>query len=127
MSKTRVSIKGTKDGLLITLGKGDLTDCLAELGALLRDKASFFKGISEISVVPGATGRIGVSFEYSTSDITIHALETGLSLDIFPKRIEIMATDVEENDFFFVTFFVSYRFGKVVDASGIIDADGLFR
>lgn len=44
MSETRVSIKGTKDGLLITLGEGDLTDCLAELGALLRDKASFFKG-----------------------------------------------------------------------------------
>ena len=36
-------------------------------------RASFFKGIKEIGLVPGATGRIGVSFEYSTSDITIHA------------------------------------------------------
>ena len=89
-------------------------------------KASFFKGISEISVVPGATGRVGVSFEYSTSDITIHAIETGVSLDIFPKRIEIMATDIEKNNFFFFTLFVSYRFGRVVDASGIIDDQILF-
>ncbi len=88
-------------------------------------KASFFKGIKEISVVPGAYARAGVSFEYSTSDVTIHALETGVSLDLFPKRIEIMATDIEKNNFFFLTLFVSYRFGRVVDARGIMDADEL--
>jgi len=84
-------------------------------------RASFFKGISEISIIPGATARAGVSFEYSTSDITIHALETGVALDVFPRRIEIMATDIEKNDFLFLTLFVSYRFGKVIDQSGIMD------
>lgn len=82
-------------------------------------KASFFKGINEISVVPGAFGKIGLSFEYSKSDITIHALETGLILDAFPKKIPIM--DTEQNNFLFLTLFISYRFGRVVDASGIID------
>jgi hypothetical protein len=82
-------------------------------------KASFFKGFNEISVVPGAYARFGLSFEYSKSDITIHALETGLILDAFPKKIPIM--DTEENDFLFLTLFVSIRFGRVVDASGIID------
>jgi len=82
-------------------------------------KASFFKGINEISVVPGAYGKIGLSFEYSKSDITIHALETGLLLDAFPKKIPIM--DTEQNNFLFFTLFISYRFGRVVDASGIID------
>ena len=90
-------------------------------------RSSFFKGIKEISVVPGACGRAGVSFEYSKSDITIHAIETGVALDIFPKRIEIMATDIEKNNFFFLTLFVSYRFGRVVDASGILDEEDLFR
>jgi len=82
-------------------------------------RASFFKGIDEISVVPGAYGRLGLSFEYSRSDITLHAIETGLTLDIFPKKIPIM--DTEENNFLFLTLFISYRFGRVVDASGVID------
>lgn len=82
-------------------------------------RASFFKGFDEISVVPGAYGRFGLSFEYSKSDIKIHALEAGLVLDLFPKKIPIM--DTEQNDFYFLSLFVSYRFGRVVDASGIID------
>lgn len=81
-------------------------------------RASFFKGINEISVMPGIYGRFGMSFEYSTSDINIHAIETAVSLDLFPKRMEILATD--QNNFFFLTLSVSYRFGKVVDARGII-------
>ena len=89
-------------------------------------KASFFRGFNEIKVVPGATGRAGVSFEYSTNDLTIHAIESGLSLDVFPKRIEIMATETKKNNFIFVTLFVSYRFGRVVDASGIVDTGELF-
>lgn len=86
-------------------------------------KASFFKGIDEISVVPGAYGRVGLSFEYSRHDITLHALETGFTLDIFPKAIPIMAT--EKNNFIFFSLFISYRFGKVVDATGIIDEKDL--
>jgi hypothetical protein len=82
-------------------------------------KASFFKGIDEISVVPGGYGKLGISFEYSKSDITLHALETGLVIDVFPKKIPIM--DTEQNDFLFLSLFISYRFGRVVDKSGIID------
>jgi len=29
--------------------------------------------------------------------------------------------DTEENDFYFLALFISYRFGRVVDASGVID------
>jgi len=82
-------------------------------------KASFFKGINEISVVPGGYVKVGISFEYSKSDITLHALETGLVLDVFPKKIPIM--DTEQNNFLFLSLFISYRFGRVVDKSGIID------
>ena len=89
-------------------------------------RASFFKGLKEISFVPGATASAGFSFEYSTSDISIHALEAGLTLNFFPKRIEIMAMDIQNNSFYFVSLFVSYRFGKVIDASGIVDSDDLY-
>jgi hypothetical protein len=86
-------------------------------------RASFFKGFNEISVMPGAFGRFGISFEYSSSDVTLHAIETAVSLDLFPKRMDIMAT--EKNNFYFLTLTVSYRFGKVVDARGIIDEEDL--
>lgn len=39
-----VSIKGTKDGLLVTLGEGDLASILGELEARLGNTAWFFKG-----------------------------------------------------------------------------------
>ena len=39
-----VAIKGTRDGLLVTLGEGELADLLAELGERLGSTASFFKG-----------------------------------------------------------------------------------
>ena len=87
-------------------------------------RASFFKGIDETRITPGVYGRFGISFEYSKSDITIHAIETGVSLDLFPREMEIMAT--EKNNFFFFTLFVSYRFGKVVDAKGIVDEGDLY-
>ena len=38
--------------------------------------------------------------------------------------MKIMAT--QKNDFYFLTLFVSYRFGKVVDAKGIVDESDLY-
>jgi hypothetical protein len=87
-------------------------------------RASFFKGINETKIMPGIYGRFGFSFEYSKSDITIHAIETGVSLDLFPKEMVIMAT--EHNNFYYLTLFVTYRFGKVVDAKGIVDEGSLY-
>jgi hypothetical protein len=87
-------------------------------------RASFFKGINETKIMPGIYGRFGFSFEYSKSDITIHAVETGVSLDLFPKEMVIMAT--EHNNFYYLTLFVTYRFGKVVDAKGIVDEGSLY-
>jgi len=86
-------------------------------------KASFFKGFDEISVVPGIYGRLGFMFEYSRNDLALHALEAGISCDLFMKEIPIMAT--EKNEFYFFGFFVSYRFGKIVDARGIVNENDL--
>ncbi|NMB70814.1 MAG: hypothetical protein GYA22_01520 [Bacteroidales bacterium] len=76
-------------------------------------RSSFFKGFNELKALPGLSGRFGVSFDYSTVDAALHALEAGIVLDIFPKKIPIMAT--KQNNQIFLTLFVSYRFGKIID------------
>jgi septum site-determining protein MinC len=44
MARDRVVIKGTSDGLIITIGAGDWSTLLGELDQHLGQKASFFKG-----------------------------------------------------------------------------------
>jgi hypothetical protein len=76
-------------------------------------RAPFIKGLDEIKFVPGIYGKAGVNFEYSKYDEIIHAIEVGAMLQVYPKKIPIMANDA--NRFFFASIFVSYRFGRIFD------------
>lgn len=76
-------------------------------------KASFFKGFSEIKPRPGAFLKGGISFEFSRFDQVIHAIEGGAIAEGYFTKLPIMAT--KQNYQFFLTLFVSYRFGRVVD------------
>lgn len=78
------------------------------------DRESFFTGIEESKIAPGAYLRAGLSFEYSSEDRIIHALEGGVQLEGFLKELPILASG--DNHRLFLTLFVSYRFGKVIDA-----------
>lgn len=78
-------------------------------------RGPFFMGFSELGLVPGLTAKTGLSFEYSKRDAVIHALEAGISLTVYPKKIPIMATDF--NNFLFFNLSVGYRFGKILDIS----------
>jgi hypothetical protein len=78
-------------------------------------RGPFFMGFNELGLVPGLTAKTGLSFEYSQKDAVVHALEAGVTLTVYPKKIPIMATDM--NNFLFFNFSVGYRFGKIVDIS----------
>jgi hypothetical protein len=75
------------------------------------------KGTGELSFVPGGFVKVGASFEFSKKDILVNALEGGVSLDIFAKNIDIMAND--NNRFYFLAIFVSYRFGKIINPRAV--------
>lgn len=75
---------------------------------------SFFRGLSETQITPGAFAKFGFSFEYSTVDDIIHALEAGFVFDGYVRGVPIMANTKKSH--FFFTLFVSYRFGKIVNA-----------
>lgn len=85
---------------------------VSKSGSIL-GKASFFKGFSEIKPRPGAFVKAGVSFEFSRFDQVIHAIEGGAIAEAFPTKLPIMAT--KENYQFYLTLFISYRFGRVID------------
>lgn len=75
--------------------------------------SSIFEGFSELSVVPGLYARVGTSFEFSKKDLVINALEGGVSIDLFPKKVPIMAND--KNSVYYLSLFISYRFGQIMD------------
>jgi hypothetical protein len=78
-------------------------------------RASFFKGFDEVGIIPGASAKFGFTFEYSRYNINVNAIEIGMGIDVYAKKVPIMAT--ETNDFFFLNLFAGYRFGKVIDIS----------
>lgn len=78
------------------------------------DKKPFFKGMDEIKLDPGAFARAGISFEYSIQDRIVNALEGGIQLEGYLNKIPIMASN--DNRQLFFSLFVTYRFGKVLDA-----------
>ena len=86
-------------------------------------RASFFKGFKEISVVPGVFAKFGYNFEFGSHDRIIHALEAGLIAEGFIRKLDIMdytshnlnQQNNAKNQQFFLTIFLSYRFGRIVD------------
>ncbi len=76
-------------------------------------RAAFTKGLDEIKVMPGVYAKGGFNFEYSKEDKVIHAIEVGAQVNAFPKAIPIMATTT--NKAIFLSLFVSYRFGMIID------------
>lgn len=81
--------------------------------SIIYSKSSFTKGISETKLLPGIYAKAGFNFEYSKEDKIIHAIEIGSQINLFPKKIPIMAT--AKNKAIFFSLFASYRFGVVID------------
>ncbi len=77
------------------------------------ERASYFKGIGETKIIPGAYLKGTLSFEYSQNEEILHMLEGGFMVEAFPKKIPIMA--LTENNQFFISIFISYRFGRIID------------
>jgi hypothetical protein len=82
----------------------------------LDGKAPFYKGFNEIRPVPGGFLKVGFTFEYSNNDKIINAFEGAIAADAFLWPIEIIAT---HKSMFYVSFILSYRFGKAIDKKAI--------
>lgn len=73
-------------------------------------RAPWFDGLQSLKVHPGLYGKLGFSFEYGSKTNAIKAIETGVTVDAFPKAVQTMAFNKAEN--FFVSLYVSFNLGK---------------
>jgi hypothetical protein len=76
----------------------------------IRGRAELLKGIEETKIYPGLHSKIGFNFEYAPEEEIIRAIETGIAIDAYYKKIPMMA--FVENRQFFITYYVSWHFGK---------------
>lgn len=72
-------------------------------------ESSFFKGFTEVSVIPGVHTQVGVHLDWGAFDEFLKAVEVGAMLDIFPKKLPIMAN--EQNLPYFLNFYISVQLG----------------
>lgn len=77
----------------------------------ITDRKPFLHAIDEIKVIPGLYAKTGFSFEFGKEDKRLNIIETGISLEVYPKQIKIMET--ENNPQILPVVYLSYRFGKV--------------
>ena len=79
----------------------------------INGRASWFTGVGDMELYPGAFGRFGLNFEHSNQTSGIKAIEVGASIDAYPVAIPIMAQlEGVVNKQLFFQFYLSVQFGK---------------
>jgi hypothetical protein len=67
-------------------------------------------GLNKIEPVPGIHTKSALNFDWGSKDAFVKALEAGVMLDLYYKRLPIMINN--NNRFFQIALFLSFHFGK---------------
>ncbi len=73
-------------------------------------KAPFFRGIEKTRIFPGGYAKLALSFEYADRYNGLKAIETGVTLDVYPRIIPIMAYN--KNQQVFISLYLKMIWGK---------------
>ena len=83
---------------------------------LIYGRASFTKGLSEVKPYPGLYGKLGLSFEYGSSDDDVKIIECGMTLDAYGSAIPIMALpksfEPVKNSQVHFNFYINILYGR---------------
>lgn len=75
--------------------------------------ASGSKGWSELSIVPGVQGKLGLFFSLGAYEEYAKSVEVGIMGDLYIKKIPIMVeTPTISNKPYFINFYITLEFGK---------------
>lgn len=72
--------------------------------------SGFSYGLGQLSIAPGAFGKVGLNFDWANYSEVVKSLEAGIGADLFIGRPEIMI--VERNKFQFIYLYLSLQLGK---------------
>lgn len=67
-------------------------------------------GLSQMEPVPGVHLKSGLNFDWGTKDEYVKALEAGVALNLYYKRLPIMINN--SNRFYQIALYLSFHFGK---------------
>ncbi|MFK7810596.1 MAG: hypothetical protein AB8F74_22505 [Saprospiraceae bacterium] len=78
--------------------------------------SGFSKGLTEIRPIPGAHFKIGAHFDWGAFDEMVKALEAGVMIDVFYRKIPLMVENDQitnsENRPFFINLYLTLQLGK---------------
>lgn len=72
--------------------------------------SSIFKGIDQIKLVPGLTGKIGAHFSFGSSPVFIKSAEVGISSDFYIQEMPLMAN--QKNNALLFNLYLTFQIGK---------------
>lgn len=72
--------------------------------------SGFLKGFGEMSIVPGAFGRIALRMDPGAFEKTAFSYEAGIQIDLYSKRPAIMI--VEDNPLSYINLYVNLQLGS---------------
>ncbi len=73
-------------------------------------RAPYFTGFDQTKIYPGGYAKFGLSFEYADLRNDIKVIETGITIDAYPKLVPIMANF--SNYQIFPSLYISFIYGK---------------
>ena len=73
-------------------------------------RAEFYRGLDEIKFHPGIYAKLGTTFEYAPLSTGVKALEAGVMIDVYPKKIPIMSFAKNKQVFF--NFYLTIMLGR---------------
>lgn len=76
----------------------------------IRGSAGFQKGLGEIQFVPGLQAKSALHFDFATNRRTAMAVETGIGIEYYTRKIQIMAN--QDAKPYFVNLFAAFQFGR---------------
>jgi hypothetical protein len=83
-------------------------------------RASGLRGFDQMKFYPGGFFKFAFSFEYSNTKEKLKGIETGAALDVFAKRVPIMAVYTDEdnnpkNHQLYFSLYINFFFGTKYD------------
>jgi hypothetical protein len=77
---------------------------------IIEGSAGFSKGLSQISVIPGAHFKSALHFDFSTNRKNVIGIEAGVNVEYYTSAVPLMANQTAVP--YFVDLFIAAQFGR---------------